>query len=130
MQYYIYILHFLQNLKFLFEFDKYLTTIIPKHKIFDNYHRFIFAFTDGIYYIEYDKELFNTFKEEEFICHPRYGFKDKKVIHIFIPITLLKKIQKKKISNGQRATQKSPIKMANLVYKNQKCELSIALQTP
>jgi len=75
-----------------FEFNKYLTTIIPEHKIFTTDHRFVFAFTDGIYYIEYNKELFNTFKKKLFVCNPRYGIKDKPVTHIFIPITKLVKI--------------------------------------
>lgn len=48
-----------------FNYDKYPTTLIPKNKCIiedDKQTIFIVNFLDRIYYIEYNKELFNKFK--------------------------------------------------------------------
>lgn len=46
--------------------DKYLTTMVPNSKIKKikegNQYYFCFNFIDGLYYIEYNKDLFDTFQ--------------------------------------------------------------------
>jgi len=53
---------------------------------------FLFYFTDGLYYIEYNKELFDTFEIKDFVRNPRYGKIDKPKKYIYIPIINLNKI--------------------------------------
>lgn len=78
--------------------DQFETTIIPKSKIdyaISNPQRtyyFVFAFTDGLYYIEYNKELFDTFEVKEFVRFKRAGYTDKAQLYYFIPVTKLTKI--------------------------------------
>lgn len=74
----------------------YPDTIITKKKI-DYYNKLntesnlylIFPFTDCIKYIQYSKEVFDTFKCEEFVRHQRSDFNDKKQLYYFIPINAL-----------------------------------------
>ena len=74
--------------------NQYPTTIIPSAKIIKNAsHRqfFIFSFLDGIYQIEYSKELFDTFQigdVEVFRC----GRQDFPTPHIHIPVKYLQEI--------------------------------------
>ena len=72
------------------------TTIVPKSKVdsIKKNKRFIFAFAfyDGIYYIEYDKEVFDTIECKMFLRNYRTGYKDKKQLYYFIPVSILKKI--------------------------------------
>lgn len=71
---------------------KYSTTIIPCHKINklttekDLY--FVFNFTNGISYIKYDKNLFDTFKIKTIKIF-RAGKYDPPTDHYEIPINLL-----------------------------------------
>jgi hypothetical protein len=71
---------------------KYNTTIIPCHKINklttekDLY--FVFNFTNGITYIKYDKNLFDTFKIKTIKIF-RAGKYDPPTDHYEIPINLL-----------------------------------------
>ena len=53
--------------------------------------RFIFSFTDGLYYIEYDEELFNTFDKKE-MNYFKNNIQIRNVSHILIPIDMLIKI--------------------------------------
>lgn len=71
---------------------KYPTTLIAQNKIFDSNHRFIFNFTDGTYYIEYDKELFENFEVKDFVRNRRLNKIDYPTKYIYIPIKYLKKI--------------------------------------
>jgi hypothetical protein len=74
----------------------YPDTIITKKKI-DYYNKLntdkhlylIFPFTDCIKYIQYNKEVFDNFKCEEFVRHQRGDFNDKKQLYYFIPINAL-----------------------------------------
>lgn len=42
--------------------DTYPTTMIPKNKVRHPNTIFLFNFYDGVYYIHYDKDLFDTFE--------------------------------------------------------------------
>lgn len=65
---------------------KYPTTLLPADKIqdCDKSQRFVFNFTDCIGYIEYDKELFDSFDTNDFRRH-RVGVYDKKKPYVYIP---------------------------------------------
>jgi len=52
---------------------------------------FVFHFTDGLYYIEYKKELFDTF-ETKILKINRAGINDKPTPHYYINIHHLTKI--------------------------------------
>ena len=70
--------------------NQYPTTIIPVSKARDTDKKqlFIFNFTDNCSYIEYNKELFDTFQIQN-IKTERYGIVDKPKPHFCIPINLL-----------------------------------------
>lgn len=72
---------------------QYNTTIVPIHKTKNIQQRlvFIFRFTDGLYYVEYNNDLFDTF-EQKYITVYRQGCNPKKSKHYLIPIDLLSKI--------------------------------------
>ena len=53
---------------------------------------FVFHFTDGLYYIVFDNELFETFKKE-MITYYRSGGSNEPVLHYMIPIERLIRIQ-------------------------------------
>jgi len=73
----------------------YPTTIIPCSKIVKKNENerliFVFLFTDGLYYIKYDRKVFETFGMDE-ITYYRQGIQPKAVKHICIPTELLLKI--------------------------------------
>lgn len=72
----------------------YPTTLFPMKKI-DYINKnpkpaiLVFIFTDNIYYINYDEELFKTFEEKEYKRAPRLNFFDKPKQYIYIPINKL-----------------------------------------
>lgn len=78
------------------EYNKYSTTMIGSNKIDfinkhpDNDYVFIFGFTDGNYYIKYNKELFDNFeiKKGGRLDRGRPEIKD----YLYIPIEQLSKI--------------------------------------
>lgn len=74
--------------------DTYATTIVGYNKIracSDPMKRYYFAFvfTDGIYYIQYDKTLFDTFDCNDFVRNGRVDYNDKIAKYVFIPINAL-----------------------------------------
>jgi len=72
--------------------DKYETTLLP----FDKLQRktiYLFSFTDGLYYIKYNKEKFDEFEIKEFVRNKRSDKYDVKKDYIFIPSNKLKKIE-------------------------------------
>lgn len=76
--------------------DAYPTTMIPYSKIeyiFRNipaHYVFLFQFKDGLYYIEYDKELFDTFETK---VGGRYDRNKVELNHyVYIPIERIKPI--------------------------------------
>jgi len=75
-------------------YSKYPTTIMGFDKIknIDKKMVFLFNFTDGLYYIRYEKELFDTFEVEVFRRY-RVGVNDKEKAYIYIPIEHLKRIE-------------------------------------
>jgi len=74
-------------------YNTFLTTIIPIHKVRNVTERlvFVFHFTDGLYYIVYDKDLFETF-EQETITYHRTGGLNEPVLHFMISIKHLTRI--------------------------------------
>jgi len=72
---------------------KYNTTIIPIHKAKSITQRllFVFKFNEGLFYIEYNLGLFQTFESKEITVY-RLGSCPKPVIHYLIPTHLLIKI--------------------------------------
>lgn len=77
---------------------QYSTTIIPYQKIVFAQEAnckvyFLFIFTDGFEYIEYTKELFDTFFIEDGFCRRWKRSMDKPKKHIHIPIECLKSLQ-------------------------------------
>lgn len=69
---------------------QYPTTIIPVSKVrnTDKKQIFVFNFTDNCSYIEYNKELFDTFQIQH-ITTERFGIVDKPKPHFCIPVNLL-----------------------------------------
>ena len=73
-------------------FGKYPTTLLPADKVVVNTkQRFVFQFTDGLYYIEYDPAVFATIETASFRRF-RIGVNDKEKPYLHIPTTLLKRI--------------------------------------
>lgn len=73
------------------KYDQYPTTLIAIDKIIkDKNMIFLFNFTDGLFYIKYDKELFDKYQKKYFRRTDR-GF-DISKIYIFIPIEDLTEI--------------------------------------
>jgi hypothetical protein len=74
-------------------YNKFPSTLIAYDKVRENKKLiFLFNFTDGIYYIQYNKEEFSNFKLEPFRRIQRSDFNDKEKLYYFIPITKLIKI--------------------------------------
>jgi hypothetical protein len=69
----------------------YPTTIIPCHKVVDGKLIFLFNFTDGLTFIEYDKEVFSNFNTFEMTDY-RTGRQNQVALHYSIPIELLREI--------------------------------------
>jgi hypothetical protein len=78
--------------------DKYPTTFIGKNKVDEAKanpsitHIFVYAYEDGLYYVEYEATLFDSFKITEFQRTARFGIIDRPKPTIEIPISHLKKI--------------------------------------
>lgn len=74
--------------------NKYPTTLIGKDKVIHNGKTqiFLFNFQDGLYYIQYDPEIFKDFKCEMFKRIQRGDYNDKEKLYYFIPVEVLKKI--------------------------------------
>jgi hypothetical protein len=70
--------------------DQYPTTIIPVHKTTVQHKtlKFVFHFTTGLYYITYDKELFDTFNVKSVGAYRKQGQYTYEP-HYEIPIGLL-----------------------------------------
>lgn len=74
------------------KYKTYKTTILPTHKIIDGKQIFLFNYFDGLYYIEYDKEVFDRFEKIEMTDY-RSGRCGQIALHYSIPIELLKEIK-------------------------------------
>ena len=70
----------------------YPTTLLPEDKVFQENQIFLFNFTDGLYYITYNKEKFDTFEKKIFQRRRRADYYDAPKMYYYIPITELTKI--------------------------------------
>jgi hypothetical protein len=75
------------------KFNQYPTTLIALDKIIADNLILLFNFTDGLYFIKYDKKLFDTFEIKKFQRGYRPDIKDVKKDYLYIPIENLTKIQ-------------------------------------
>lgn len=73
------------------KYETYPTTLICCNKLSDK-TIYLFNFQNGLYYLEYDEELFSTFERKPFKRNPREGISDYEKEYIFIPIEHLIKI--------------------------------------
>jgi hypothetical protein len=73
------------------KYEDFPTTIIGANKILDNII-FLFKFENGLYYIKYDENKFNTFEKKKFVRNKRLDYNDKEMDYLFIPIEHLTKI--------------------------------------
>lgn len=82
--------------------NQYPTAIFNVHKI-DEFNNIVnknndsklyivFIYLDGVYYIEYNKEIFNNFQTKKYKRNERYGKIDTYNLCYFIPTNLLIKI--------------------------------------
>jgi hypothetical protein len=73
-------------------YSAYPTTLLPFDKITGEKKQvFLFNFTDGLYYIEYDPVLFETFEVKDF-RRWRQGVNDLQKPYLYIPISKLVQI--------------------------------------
>jgi hypothetical protein len=78
-------------------YTQYPTTMIQKSK-FDYARKqtkpvyFVFAFTDGIYYIQYNSEVFDAFETGMFQRPGRIDKTDMRQMYVYIPITSLTRV--------------------------------------
>jgi len=76
-------------------YETYPTTCIAQDKIKEKHHKdqvYVFHFTDGTYYIKYNKEIFDAFEVKPFRRY-RPGWNDKEKPYVYIPIEKLTKIE-------------------------------------
>ena len=74
------------------QLGSYPTTLLPVDKVIKTRKQiFLFNFTDGLYYIEYDEEAWNSITVAPFRRF-RIGVNDKEKPYYHIPTTLLKRI--------------------------------------
>jgi hypothetical protein len=83
-------------------YDEYPTTLIPKYKCNRDNLYLLFYFTDGLYYIKYDKDLFETFEVKQFKRNDRVDKIQKPVDYYYIPVEHLTRIEY--VSCGSTAT--------------------------
>lgn len=75
-------------------YSAYPTTIIPVNKVLNNFdgrHILCFAFTDGLYYIDYNAEKFSQYQITDITTY-RKGIVDRPKPHYLIDIRDLTKI--------------------------------------
>ena len=78
-------------------YAQYPTTMIQQSK-FDYARKqtkpvyFVFAFTDGVYYIQYNSEVFDAFESGYFQRPGRIDKTDRRQIYVYIPITSLTRV--------------------------------------
>jgi hypothetical protein len=78
-------------------YDQYPTTMIQQSK-FDFARKqtkpvyFVFAYTDGTYYIQYNSEVFDKFESGYFQRPGRIDKIDKRQVYVYIPITSLTRV--------------------------------------
>ena len=75
------------------KYKEYPTTLIPKYKCNRNDLILLFYFTDGLYYIQYDPNLFDTFEVRQFKRRDRIDKIQRPVEYYYIPIERLTRIK-------------------------------------
>jgi hypothetical protein len=70
-------------------YSAFPTTLLPEDKVFTENQVFLFNFTDGLYYIKYDKDVFDTFEKKMFRRRQRSDHNDVEKMYYYIPITAL-----------------------------------------
>lgn len=78
-------------------YSETMITLNKTQKATDKKIKLVFNFSDAIYWIEYDEELFKTFNRKLF---SRAEIKSDEKDHIYIPINLLTLIKKKEVKTG------------------------------
>jgi hypothetical protein len=75
------------------KYETYPTTMIQEDKILNTHYKqiFLFHFTNGLYYIEYDPVLFDTFEKKEYSQY-RTDKVDVHKLYYYIPIEHLKRV--------------------------------------
>ena len=99
---YKYSIYDYQGAKYKYELksrtNKYLdfdTTLIPESKIKyrkNDFIKFLFCFTDGLYYIRFNEKKFKKYKLENFCRNKREDYNDIPKLYYYIPIEDLIKI--------------------------------------
>jgi hypothetical protein len=99
---YKYSIYDYQGVKYKYELksrtNKYLdfeTTLIPESKIKyrkNNFIKFLFYFTDGLYYIKFNETKFKKYKLENFCRNKRDDYNDVPKLYYYIPVKDLIKI--------------------------------------
>jgi hypothetical protein len=73
--------------------ERYPTTMITCNKLISSEDKrllLLFSFTDGLYFVEYDDDIFSSFEKKQF---SRAGLDWDEKEHIYIPIDYLKLIK-------------------------------------
>lgn len=76
-------------------FNAFNETLIPYNKIINNTTKpikFLFLFTDGLYYIKYNQKKFKNYKIDVFCRFKRSDYNDQPALYFYIPISDLRKI--------------------------------------
>lgn len=77
------------------KYDAFNETLIPQSKVINNTTKpikFLFLFTDGLYYIKYSRKKFKNYKLDVFCRFKRSDYNDQPALYYYIPISDLKKI--------------------------------------
>lgn len=74
------------------KYEAYPTTLIEKGKVIADNLIFLFNFTNGLYYIKYNKNEFDKFECKEYVRNKRSDYNDVPKLYYFIPINKLIKI--------------------------------------
>jgi hypothetical protein len=74
--------------------SEYDTTLLPANKILKPFckQKFLFNFTDGLFYIDYEEEAFRLYKTAPFMRGGRGGITDKQAEYVYIPVKDLKRL--------------------------------------
>jgi hypothetical protein len=74
---------------------QYNTTLLPKSKVIEdkNNQIYLFYFTDGLYYLKYDKDVFSKIECKMYKRFQRGAYIDKEQLYYYIPTDLLTKIE-------------------------------------
>ena len=79
------------------EHDRYATALIGANKVRfctdpNKSYFFVWAYTDGLYYIKYDPTVFQHIECRPFVRNSRADYNDVEADYYFIPHTLLSKV--------------------------------------